>query len=137
MILQVWRRSVRFQLAITAAALAIVATLLVCFPPERYAFYPRCPFHEWLGLKCPGCGMTRAIADLLAGHFREAAELNAMVIPLLPVAVGSALMQSYSVLRWNRWRQVRLTRGWVAAYCAVVLMFGLVRNLSPVFWTIR
>jgi hypothetical protein len=132
-----WPPSVRAQLAATAVLSTVFAILLAFFPPQLYALYPACPFHEWLGLQCPGCGMTRALADLITGRVREAAQHNALSLVLAPVAAGFASVQSYSVLRWNRWRQVSLPRGWVAVAWLVVLIFGLTRNLSTPGWTIR
>ncbi|HCC55687.1 MAG TPA: hypothetical protein DEQ47_00200 [Solibacterales bacterium] len=127
-------RSPRVQLAIMAAAFTAAVALLACFPPERYTFYPSCPLHELLGLQCPGCGLTRALADLMAGRMREAAGHNALAVALMPAVVGFALMQSYSVLRWNRWREVRVGPGWVAVAYAAVAVFGLGRNLGHGFW---
>jgi hypothetical protein len=37
---------------------------------------PVCPFHEWTGLPCPGCGSTRVVEALLAGELLRAAALN-------------------------------------------------------------
>jgi hypothetical protein len=30
-----------------------------------------CPIHKFLGIECPGCGMQRAIIELLKGNFIE------------------------------------------------------------------
>jgi hypothetical protein len=114
--------SARAQLAAIAAGLLVLAALLTWFPPQRYAFYPHCPIHEWLGWQCPGCGMTHALACLVAGRVREAVEWNALSVGL--AAAGMA--QGYFVLRWNRWPAV--SRDWVTAACAVVLVFGVGRN---------
>jgi hypothetical protein len=62
-------------------AAAIAATMLYRFPPDRYAFYPPCPFHAFTGWDCPGCGTTRAIAAMLHGDLLRAFSLN----PLLPL----------------------------------------------------
>lgn len=43
-----------------------------------------CLFHKLTGLKCPGCGMTHAIAQLWAGQIRKAWEFNALCISVLP-----------------------------------------------------
>lgn len=113
-----------------AAMVAAGATLLVCFPPGHDAFYPSCPLHDWLGLQCPGCGMTRALACLLAGRVGEALRWNALAVVLAPWVVGFAVAQSYAVLRWNCWRDVRVSRGWMTVAYAVVAAFGVVRNVG-------
>jgi hypothetical protein len=30
-----------------------------------------CPIHKFMGIECPGCGMQRAIIELLKGNFIE------------------------------------------------------------------
>ena len=119
----------RAQLGLAAALLAFLAAWIACFPPQRYGFYPSCPVHEWLGLQCPGCGLTRAVADLLSGRLRDALGHNALVVGLLPFAAALALVECYSVVRWNRWRPVRIGHFSMSVAYAVVVMFGVARNL--------
>jgi hypothetical protein len=38
--------------------------------------WPRCPFHEYLGLDCPMCGTTRAGLAMLAGDYAAAFREN-------------------------------------------------------------
>jgi hypothetical protein len=120
-------RRPRLQLLAAAAACAALAILLICFPPERYAFYPVCPIHEWLRLRCPGCGITRALAALLTGHIREAARQNALVLALVPASLWFGVLETYSVVRCNTWRHIRIPQHWASAACAAVLLFGLLR----------
>ncbi len=74
-------------IAAPLTVIALAAALLLSFPPQQYAFYPRCPIYTNLHLLCPGCGTTRALAALLHGHLREALRLNALTTLLLPAAV--------------------------------------------------
>src|SRR5882762_6502633 len=59
-------------------------TVLFLFEPGRYAFYPRCLFHQTTGLLCPGCGSLRAIHQLLHGHLFAAVHLNALLVLSVP-----------------------------------------------------
>lgn len=74
----------RLHAGLLLAGLAIGAVVLYLFPPDRYAFYPVCPIHQYTGLLCPGCGATRAFAALLHGHVAEALRLNALVLVVFP-----------------------------------------------------
>ena len=53
----------------------------------------QCPIYETLGVICPGCGMTTAMALLLKGHWQLAIQTHAfaplilMGLILLPVAI--------------------------------------------------
>ena len=107
---------------ILAAALLASTAVLLLFPPERYGFYPRCPFFEATGLLCPGCGGTRAFAALLRGNLVAAWKLNALMVALLPITAG------WGVLRVLRVK-VRVPRAVWAGLGLAVGVFGVWRNL--------
>jgi len=117
--------------AVPPAVVALGAILLLRFPPAQYSFYPRCPIHELLGLQCPGCGGTRAVAAVLHGHFIEAMNLNTLVTLLLPFAAA------YGILCYSRLLQRKPLR-WpepppAIIYTALTLatIFTVIRNLPP------
>lgn len=80
------RRIVRSPAA-AILAVAITAAVLLLFPPAQYSFYPQCPIHLYLGILCPGCGTTRALAALLHGHLSEALGLNPLTTLTIPLAI--------------------------------------------------
>lgn len=49
-----------------------------------------------LGISCPFCGMTRACALVIHGHFTEALRMNALIV-ILPI-VGVHLVKSDRIL---------------------------------------
>ena len=115
--------------ALLAAGLAMCAALLV-WPPGRASFYPPCPIHLWLGIECPGCGATRALAALLHGRLSEAMHLNALFVALLPCAFGFAAESYRRALRAGgefRWPQP--PAGAVYGALAAALLFTVARNL--------
>jgi hypothetical protein len=123
------------QFAIAAALLVLaalaVAAVLYRSDPTQSGFYPRCQFHAMTGLQCPGCGGLRAMHALLHGHVAEAWRLNALFVAALPAALA--------VVGWRwlcrrrdpsaRWK---LPLAWVWIFVAVVIAFGVVRNLPGV-----
>jgi hypothetical protein len=117
--------------AVPPAIIASAAMLLLRFPPAQYSFYPRCPIHDLLGLQCPGCGATRAIAAVLHGHFAEALRLNALVTLLLPCAAAYGILYYSHLLQRKplRWPQPPP----VIIYTALTLaaIFTAIRNLPP------
>ena len=96
---------------IAAAGLA-GASVLLRFSPQEYSFYPRCPFYALTGHYCPGCGATRAIAELLHGHVAAALHFNAAVTLLLPM-----LLWYFGTMYWTAVQDNRV----VAASPAVVM----------------
>ena len=46
-----------------------------------------CPFRTLLGICCAGCGMTRALMQVLHGHIREAFHFHPLWITLPVIAV--------------------------------------------------
>lgn len=116
-------------LALTLAATLLAGILLRAFPPEAWAFYPACPFHQWTGLLCPGCGGTRAVAGLARGEFREAMRSNSLVLLALVVCAGWLAAAYARAIRGRQpvWPHVPVPAIIVAA--AVALIFGIARNL--------
>ncbi|MEN8118956.1 MAG: DUF2752 domain-containing protein [Bacteroidota bacterium] len=41
-----------------------------------------CPYHYYFGIECPGCGMQRALIELLKGNFMESIQYYPVLIPL-------------------------------------------------------
>jgi hypothetical protein len=114
-----------------AAAGLAGAALLYRFSPQEYSFYPRCPFYALTHHYCPGCGATRAVAELLHGHVAAALHFNAAVILLLPALLWCFARMYWTALRDNRieWPQIP-EWSWKASV-AFVLLFGTVRDIAP------
>jgi hypothetical protein len=115
---------------VAAAALAGTA-FLYRFSPQEYSFYPRCPFYALTHHYCPGCGATRAVAELLHGHVAAALHFNAAVTLLMPVLLWYVGGMYWTAVREDRieWPQVPQW-SWRAAV-AFVLLFAVVRDIAP------
>ncbi len=113
------------------AAAGAVALLYSFDPAKGYAFFPPCRFYEMTGLRCPGCGATRATHHLL--HFRVGAAFyhNALYVAVLPLGFWWGSRQI-----WRQWtetpappaplrRHIWLTGAWLAA----IFGFWVIRNL--------
>ncbi len=70
-----------------AGALAF-AVLRAVTPPPAASAAPFCPLRFLLGIPCPGCGMTRALAHLARGEWRPALALH----PLAPLVAAELAM---------------------------------------------
>lgn len=72
------------RLAVGAALVGAVVVYGV-FDPAQAAWFPRCGFHDWTGLCCPGCGGQRALHALLELRLGEALRANALTVVMLPL----------------------------------------------------
>ena len=46
-----------------------------------------CPIRFFIGISCPGCGMSRAVLLMLSGHFQAAFRMHPLVYAVLPAGV--------------------------------------------------
>jgi uncharacterized membrane protein YfcA len=107
---------------VNLAAFSVLAIagvwVLYTFPPATSAFYPRCVFRELSGLDCPGCGTTRALHALLHGRIGEAFRFNAMLFPLMIVALAGApsflrgRVPAFMMHKWFGWSSFVVIVAW-------------------------
>lgn len=113
--------------ALLALALLACAALLL-YPPTRSSFYLPCPIREFLGIDCPGCGATRALAALLRGHLAEALRLNALFVLLLPVALVGAIETYRRAVRPGGFRWPSPPASAIYTTLAAAAIFTIARN---------
>ncbi len=117
----------RLRLASALGVGVVGAWVLYTFAPTAYAFYPRCVFRSLTGLDCPGCGITRAMHQLLHGNFEEAFRLN----PMLFVLIGLVLYALPSLVRGESPRFLT-SPSFAWGSFAVLTSYWIVRN-TPVW----
>ena len=99
-----------FKMSAVSLFLVILGLGAFCFAEEGAYWVqklsPGCLFHQWTGLKCPGCGGTRASVLLLEGQVWGALKTNFFWLPSFLVllflyvegwaqALDSALYKTY------------------------------------------
>lgn len=113
-----------------------LAALIVLwrFEPSGQAFYPRCWLYQTTGLKCPGCGSTRALHALLHGEVRTALQLN-------PLAVLGTVIGAWLGVRWlwgwrrGRWWPNPFAHPYgIALMAGIAVGFGITRNFAWSPW---
>ena len=123
--------SARTAVNFFASAGVAGAAILYHFSPQEYPFYPRCPFFALTHHYCPGCGATRAIAELLHGHVSAALHFNGAVTLLFPFLLGYFAIVYWTALRENRieWPTVPAWSWKLALTCLAA--FGFARMFTP------
>lgn len=117
-----------------AALLAGSCAYVALRDPNTQATLPACPFREFTGWDCPGCGMTRAAHALMHFDLPAAASHNLLLIVTLPILawmfIGWFLRGSTGRglpnVRWPNWATVAIGVGVVA--------FGVLRNVPAFSW---
>lgn len=119
---------------VAVAAMAIV--MLACFDPATSGMFPPCPLHYLTGWYCPGCGSLRALHQLLHGNLSAAWALNPLTVVLLPFLTYGIASHALNQLRGKHLPQLFLPAVWIRALCAVIILFGIARNipLHPFDW---
>lgn len=123
----------RHRLAAVACGCALAGAAVYTAlndPGEPGSRFIPCAFHRVTGLWCPGCGLTRGTHALFTGHPIEALGYN-LFTPL--ALVGIALAWAVWAMRcWGRTVRSpieRMPARWGTALLAVVLVYGVLRNL--------
>jgi len=116
---------------LAAAALAGTVGLLLLrnFDPAKSVIFPPCPLHFLTGWYCPGCGSLRAMHQLLEGNLRAAWALNPLTMVLLPFIGYGLTSQALLVLRGKGLPGVFLSANSIRVLCAIIVLFGILRNL--------
>jgi hypothetical protein len=131
------RRAIPVGWVVAGCALLLTgAAVLYAFNPTEAHFFPPCPFHKLTGLYCPGCGSTRAMHQLLHGHVAAAFDFNPLVVVMLPFVAFAVARQAWQFSRRQRAPSWHMPAWSLWALVAVVLVFGVARNLpwGPVRW---
>jgi hypothetical protein len=108
--------------------MAAATAILYISPPGQTRLFPPCPFHALTGLLCPGCGTTRALHELLHGHWSAAMTLNPLTTLFLPVACAAIVFSLGSAVAGKPWR-IGFPRAGIYPALAATLVFGVWRNI--------
>jgi len=108
----------------------IGAALLRVFDPAIPGIFPPCPLHYLTGLFCPGCGSLRAMHHLLHGNLPAAWAMNPLSVLLFPFLTYGLASEILMTWRGVGLPQKFLPASWIWSLCIVIVLFGVVRNLS-------
>lgn len=101
---------------------------LYAFEPGKTGFFPPCMFRALTGLTCPGCGSTRALHQILHGHFAAAFMLNPLFLLAIPFLLYAFIRYSVVVFRGGMPRPNALPASYIYALFVIVVSFWIFRN---------
>jgi hypothetical protein len=118
----------RLTVVVIWSLLLAGAAYLFFFEPGKTGFFPGCPFRLLTGFTCPGCGTTRALHQILHGHFLTAFTLNPLLLLAIPFVLFALLRYSVIVLRGGVPRPNALPAPYIYAIFFIILSFWVFRN---------
>lgn len=130
-LLMVTRTSkISYLILLLTAAIAISLLYLFVFPLYQQ-YFPKCMFHEFTGLYCPGCGSQRAFSALLHGDVLTALHDNLLAIFLAPFLVYTAVIFIINLFK-ERKIYTKVFNSFLSPRLILVLVivFFIVRNIS-------
>ena len=114
--------------------IAIIGLIMVKnHNPEEANFFIPCMFNKVTGLKCPGCGMTRAMHYLVNGNIKKEIWYNLMLVP-------GSLVLLYSGYRYIRYivknEEIVNTPLEIILkiFLAMLIIFMIARNITTLFY---
>lgn len=114
----------------TAILLAIGFTYILIHRLTGFALF--CPIHEFLGIYCPACGVSRMLLHLARFEIAEAFSSNCVLFCLLPVFLFEAVYHGYRYVRYGSGKLNKAENIGVYVIIGVLLVFAVVRTLYPV-----
>ena len=116
---------------LAAAGLPVLISILAVtwiniFSSNHWALLLVCPLHSLTGWYCPACGTTRALLELIRGHWAAALHLNPLAVCLMPPAAG--------LLLWRR--RPRIPHGLWWTMFVLAAAFGIMRNIPAYPFTL-
>jgi len=110
----------------------ILAILYRTYNPNGNIYFPKCPFRELTGLKCPGCGSQRAIHYLLNFDILNAIKENLILVLSIPYILTGLVFDSLKKPNEKilKWRKVLFGRKAIFLILAIIIAFWILRNLK-------
>ena len=122
----------RFYRVIKPTAIVLAIGFIYLLIHELTGFSLFCPFYRFLGIYCPGCGISRMFFHLFRLEFYEAFSSNCVVFCLLPVALIMAGVHLYRYLRYGSGRLSKAENIGVWIAVGILIAFAVVRNVYPI-----
>ena len=125
----------RIQLALIYFVTALVVAILYSFNPAEHSnIYPPSLSREWGRFYCPGCGMLRALHQLLHGNWQAALRFNPLLIICLPYFFYWITPYFFQYFYGVNLYSIHHKNKQIFVTITVCLVYGLLRNIpDPIF----
>ena len=128
--------SVDIKKIIKWGVVIVILTLLVYFyksyNPINNNYFPKCPFRELTGYKCPGCGSQRAIHYLLNFNIKDALKENLLLVISIPyLLIGFIIdLKKNPNDKTLKWRKRLFGTKAIFVILVLIIAFWILRNIT-------
>ena len=118
----------KYLYSLLIVIIIIILIILKYNNPENVSIFPPCLFYKLTGIKCAGCGITRAMHNLLNFEFEKALLLN----PLIYVYIFYFIyvVAKYIILK-QKLKKVTIDNYTYSLYVILIvtILFMILRNI--------
>ena len=126
-------RIIKLSMPVAVVAVIGFAYLLI---HELTGFSVPCPVNLVTGLYCPGCGVSRMFFCLFRMDIAGAFSSNCVIFCLLPIAAIAAVFHAYRYIRYGRGGLYKAETVALYVIIAILILFGIARNIWHADWLI-
>ena len=106
---------------------------IICFAAtytiEQLGFIDlRCPVAYLTPYVCPGCGLTRMVTSIIKADFEQAFRWNPFIFVSIPLYIYLWVSTCISYIKYGFVEDK--IQNIIAVYVALLLVYGVVRNIS-------
>jgi hypothetical protein len=123
----------RHWLFLLLAGGVIVAAMMLRIGSDGQVYFPlvdlplpgTCTYRTWLGIDCPGCGLTRCFICMVRGDVRRAAAFNPagiLLFALVAAQVPFRLVQLWRVRRGQAELRSNVAAHWLLGILVVAML---------------
>lgn len=112
--------------------IAIVAgiSILYFLNPENTIWMPKCPFYLLTGYQCPGCGIQRAVHQLLHLNLHKAFEYNMFVFILAPYILSLIIVTWFDPKeKLKKLKNICYSSTTIYIYLVLMVVWWIIRNI--------
>ena len=120
----------RIRKVLEANVILLLILFTYYFINKHTGFFIPCIFREVTGYKCPGCGVTHLVFDLIQFKFVEAFYENPLIFILLPFIVIYYVYMTYLYIYNKKEKVISKVPNYVWGIMIVItILYGIIRNI--------
>ena len=112
----------------THKSILLVFVILLC----SYLLNIGCPIRHFLGIYCPGCGITRMFVSMIELNFYQAFRYNPLVFIYLIVFILYIILK-FTIKKIFK-KNLYIPNIIIYILIGIALLFGILRNFDSFSW---